>query len=359
MALVLANIRYWITVAPRVGDQFARWEERAAAIPDPVLRTAATTKLRDERFNAQLAATLATLSPRVHRARVVDAIVALQVLYDYVDLLAEQLSGESTFDDQSLFAALNDVVEISLDQAGSSPLSAPHDYYGGHRHHDDAGYVEALRDTVRFALGSLPGAHAVGKAARRSAARCAEAQLLHHRAPRSGIASLRGSATMQASGTGLGWQEFLAGASASVLALHALIVAAADQSTTPHDAAALEATYLSIAALTTLDSLIDREEDIATGQLGYLQYYDDPQQLASRLALLARQAVAQARELPDGAHHVVTLVGIVAYYASAPAAASDYARPVFIPLRRELAPLITPILTLMRAWRLAKRIRHA
>jgi hypothetical protein len=55
----------------------------------------------------------------------------------------------------------------------------------------------------------------------------------------------------------------------------------------------------------------------------------------------------------------MTLVGIVAYYASAPTAASDFARPLITPIRRELAPLITPTLALMRAWRLAKRVRHA
>jgi hypothetical protein len=52
----------------------------------------------------------------------------------------------------------------------------------------------------------------------------------------------------------------------------------------------------------------------------------------------------------------MTLVGVVAYYASAPAAGDDaWARPVFARVERELTPLISPTLALMRGWRLAKR----
>jgi Protein of unknown function (DUF2600) len=303
------------------------------------------------------AATLATLAPRANRARVVEAIVALQILYDYVDLLSEQ----SPLDPEAnarLFTALTDAVEIDLDEDPGSGAGDPRDYYRDHRHREDGGYLQALSDTVRAAIEGLPATGAVAEVARGAAARCAQAQILNHQASRSGIDELRKWATTRAADTGLGWQEFLAGATASVLAIGALIAAAADPRTTRSTAEALDGVYLSIGALSMLDSLIDREEDIAAGQLGYLQYYEDPQLLASRLAPLAREALARARGLPNGAHHIVTLVGVVAYYTSAPAARSDFARPLIAPLRRELAPLITPTLALMRAWRLAKRVRH-
>ncbi len=357
-ALVLANVRYWSTVAPLLRAALSRWEERARAIPDPVLRASATVKLCDERFNAQVAATLATLAPRSRRRSVVEAIVALQVLYDYVDLLSEQSPLDPEVNAR-LFTALTDAVEIDLNEEPGSGAGGPGDYYC---HREDGGYLQALSDTVRAALEGLPASGAIAEIARGAAARCAQAQILNHQASgsgsRSGIDGVREWATQQASGTSLGWQEFLAGATASVLAIHALIAAAADPRTTRADAETLDGVYISIGALSMLDSLIDREEDIAAGQLGYLQYYEDPQQLASRLAPLAREALARARELPNGAHHIVTLVGVVAYYASAPAARSDFARPLIAPLRRELAPLIAPTLALMRGWRLAKRVRR-
>ena len=65
IALVVANIRFWPTVAPLVSAQLKRWERRARVIDDPVLKKLALQKLRDERFNAEVAATLATAERHV------------------------------------------------------------------------------------------------------------------------------------------------------------------------------------------------------------------------------------------------------------------------------------------------------
>ena len=89
MALALANVRFWPTVAPLVGVQFKKWEQRARAIEHPALQALALAKLREEKFNAEVAATLATLAPREHRGVVVEAIVAYEVMYDYLDGLTE------------------------------------------------------------------------------------------------------------------------------------------------------------------------------------------------------------------------------------------------------------------------------
>jgi tetraprenyl-beta-curcumene synthase len=370
LALVLANLRYWSTVAPLVRTQLARWEQAARAIPDPELRTLALGKLRDERFNAQVATTLATLAPRTRRRSVVEAIVALQVMYDYIDVLGEQTGGAGpAIDGRHLFAALRDAVTldvgdgrdaVTLDVGGGRDLGTddPRDYYRDRPSSEDGCYLRALVETIRGVLVRLPATDSIAEVAQRSAARCAEAQVLHHQASGSGIDGVRDWSSARAVGTGLGWQEYLAGATASVLAIGALIAAAADPATTLEDAEEIDALYLSIGALTMLDGVVDLQEDIAAGQLGYLQYYSDPGVLAQRLADIARDAIGRARILPNGAHHIATLVGIVAYYASAPAASDAFARPVILRVRRELRPLITPTLALMRAWRLAKRARH-
>jgi tetraprenyl-beta-curcumene synthase len=357
LALVRADMRYWTTVAPIVRAELARWEQAARAIPDPALRALALGKLRDERFNAQVAATLATLAPRSQRARVVEAIVALQVLYDYVDVLGEQPADGrvgSNSNGRALLAALPDAVLLDL----RSHPTLPCDYYRDRPHSDDGGYVATLVATVSAALAPLPTAARVAPVAQAAAARCAEAQILNHQAPRTGIEELRRWATSNASATGLAWQEYLAGATASVLAIGALIAAAADPGTTLQDAHAIDSLYLSIGALTMLDSVVDLDEDVAAGQLGYVQYYGDHDLFAERLAIVARDAVTRAREIPNGSHHIVTLAGIVAYYSSAPTTNNDFARSLIGPVRRELQPLITPTLALMRAWRWAKRMRE-
>jgi tetraprenyl-beta-curcumene synthase len=349
LALLLANMRYWTTVAPLVRTQLARWERRAQAIGDPFLRTLAISKLQRERFNVEVAATLATPAPRAQRADATEAIVALQVMYDYLDLLSEQPPGDPRSEDNRLFAALTDALCLEHEPGG--------DYYRDHPQSEDGGYLQALVTTARDALARLPAAAAVVEVAQLSAKRCAEAQMLSHAAACSPGAEVEAWAIREASATGLGWPEFLAGATASVLAVHALIAAAADRRTTGEVAEQIDAVYLSIGALTMLDSLVDHQDDIGTGALGYVQYYDSPELMAVRLLDVARAAARRARALPNAAHHIMTLVGVVAYYCSAPGADSAIALPVTEHMRRALRPLITPTLALMWAWRLTKRAR--
>jgi tetraprenyl-beta-curcumene synthase len=350
IALLLANVRYWATVAPVVRAELSRWEGRAQAIGDPFLGTLAMSKLREERFNVEVAATLATLARRAHRKDTVRAIVALQVMYDYLDVLSEQPLPDPMADGRRLFAAFIDALTLDEEPGG--------DYYRHHPQSEDGGYLQELVGAVRDALAQLPGSIAVAEVAQRSARRCAEAQVLSHAAARSGSAELECWATREASATALQWPELLAGATASVLAVHALIAAAADERISHKDAEEIDAVYLSIGALTMLDSLVDRQEDIAAGELGYVQYYESPELMAVRLVNVARDAAERARALPNAAHHIMTLVGVVAYYTSAPAASSAFALPVTAHVRRELQPLITPTLALMRAWRLAKRVNR-
>jgi tetraprenyl-beta-curcumene synthase len=374
-ALLLANARYWSGTATLARSQLARWERRAHAIPDPLLAAAAQGNLREERFNAELAATLATLAPRTLRARTVAAIVALQVAYDYLDTLTEQptatrLLVDRLDDGRRLHHALRDAVAPPAGERDE-------DYYEGLRQTHDGGYLRELVDTVRGALSGLPAAAAVAPVARDAAERCAEAQVRAHAAARTGDTELERWARGAAAGyrlgkqtavpapgplgegrTALEWPEFLAGAQASVLALHALIAAAADARTSRREAERIDALYLSIAALSMLDSLIDSEQDAASGEPGYAQRYDSPEQLAGRLGELARDAARQTRGLAHAGHHAMTLAGVVAFYASDPAARGPLAEPAVARLRGELAPLIAPTLAIMRIWRIGKLLRR-
>ena len=98
LALVFAHGRYWTSVAPLVRRLLRDWEARASEIPDPHLNYLALEKLRSERFNVEVAAMIATIAPAEHRERAVEAIVALQVMYDFLDALTEQL-GSNVGDD--------------------------------------------------------------------------------------------------------------------------------------------------------------------------------------------------------------------------------------------------------------------
>lgn len=398
--LTVANARYWTSVAPVVRAQLRRWERRAQEIPDPALRALALQKLREERFNAEVAATLATLAPRTRRARTVQAIVALQLAYDYLDGLTEQPAEDPLRTGLQLSLAFTDALggtprwepdgagaggEPAHDHArarGGGPAQAG-DYFasaggepahddtrtrGGepaqtgdyfaHHPSDDGGYLAELSAATSAALAGLPAWSAVSETARASAELCAEAQVRVHATLRTATAELEQWATARAAGTRFEWREFLAGAVSSVLALHALIAAAASERTTPAQAAAIDSAYLSISALSTmLDGAIDYEADCAGGVPWLVRQYEDTATLADAVGTVIGDAKAQARTLPNAGHHELMLVGVAAYYASAPQAGRGIAAALMGRAREELGPSLGPAIATMRAWRAAKRLR--
>jgi tetraprenyl-beta-curcumene synthase len=351
-ALTIANLRFWSTVAPRVRTHLARWERRAHAIQDPGLQALALSKLREEHFNAEVAATLATLCGTRYRPTVVEALVAYEILYDYLDGLTELPSAEPLRDGRQLYRALTDAIAVD------SPTTTA-GYYFLYHPNTDGGYLDELVGVVRAALTALPSSQVMISVARRATERCAEAQVRAHAVPHLGPGQLERWARREADGLipPLGWQGFLAGAASSVLTIHALIAASGDGDTTAEGAAALDAVYLSTAVLSTLlDGLVDYEDDQREERSSYLSNYPDAKVLTADLLSATRSAVESARLLPTGPHHTMTLVGVVAYYLSAPGGRSDYARAVTGPLAKELNPLLTPTLAIMRAWRAAKRV---
>ena len=344
VALALANARYWSTVAAQVRRQLRHWESRAQAIEDPELRALALCKLHTEGFNAEAAAMAATLAPRARRRHVVEAIVALELLFDYLDGLTEQPLADPLGEGELLYATFLDAIDPSAE------LPA-----GDRQAHEADGYPQELAGAVKVAIASLPAGEAITPVARRCAARAAQAQIRMHASASIGTAQLAQWAKREAQDSDLEWREFLAGAASSVLALHALIAAAADPRTTRADAERIEEAYLSICVVVTLlDGLVDHHLDSDASELSYICLYEDPQLLAETLTCAAREASRKSVELRNGAHHVTTLAGAIAYGASSPGARGDLARPVLSRLRSELPPFVFPPLLLMRTWRAGK-----
>ena len=364
-ALALANARYWPTVAPRVRSQLGRWSERARAIEEPELRALALAKLRLEGLNAQAAAIAATLAPRPHRAPATRAIVALELLYDYLDGVTERRLADPLGDGARLYGAFVG----AFDERAPLPASA-----GG----EDA-YARALAQTVRDGLAQLPARAAVAETAQLCAQRAAQAQVRMHAVAALGHEPLAQWAREQARAgslgwreqaragslgwdarareSRLGWREQLAGAAASVLTLHALIAAAADPATTSSDAQRIDEAYVAICALATLlDGIVDREADIASGRRSYASLYDEEPLLANALAGLVREGAAACARLRNGAHHLMTLAAVVAFWSTAPGARRALASPAYAALRIELGSLVFGPAVVMRAWRAGRRI---
>jgi hypothetical protein len=338
---------YWTSVAPLVRVELRRWEERAKAIPDDQDRGLALRKLAKEGLNARAGAILATLAPRAQRERAVEAIVAGQVLFDYLDGLTELPAEDPLAEGERLFEAFTSAFDLSPSPTVPGPPIAT-----------EGGYLWELSRVTQCAFAQLPAATTVAGLAREAAEWSAQAQTHMHATPALGRGQLEEWSREQGHRTGLGWREALAGSASSVLVVHALVVAATDPATTTARAQALAWAYLRVCVvLTLLDSLVDRDEDEREGRDGYAGLYAGANELARTLGEATRSAREQTRALPDGGHHEAMLAGVAAYFGTLPGAKTDFARPVMATVNKELQPTVTPARAVMGAWRLARRAR--
>ncbi len=217
-AVVSALISYERRILPLVRAELERWRERAIAIPDPLLRAAALTALRDKGRNVEATAVFAILAPRARRAGPLRAMTALQVAIDYLDSLGEQPVDDPLADGLALHEPFVDAV---------SPGACTGDWYRltparGRRLSGGPG--RRLPGGTGGAAGDEAGAAAPaagGEALRRGTEPHARRGPRRHRAAR-GLGN-RAATTARAISGG----RLAAGASSSVAA-HALIAAAAE-----------------------------------------------------------------------------------------------------------------------------------
>lgn len=333
---------YWLEIFPQARRELRAWERRARRIPDPVLRAHALRKLRSEAMTAEGAAAFAILSPAPSRHEVVRACIAFEVIYDYVDALAEEPVADALADNRLLYGALI---------AAFAPAAPLVDWYARHPQHDDGGYLRRLVQTCRDALLELPSAACVVDGLHRLAVRAAEAQSLQHAATdTAGEHALeRWAATCQPPDCLLHWWE-LAAAAGSPLGFYALVAAAARRGTSPATAGALERAYFPwIAALSwLLESFVDRDEDAASDMHSYIAHYGPAQSAARRLGTIAAHAANDARRLPQAARHTLLLAGMASMYLSHLEASADGSAEVAEAVSSALGGVVTPLLHVLR-----------
>jgi tetraprenyl-beta-curcumene synthase len=340
-ALASAAIRYWLFVFPRVCIELRRWQGLAHRISDPVVRQIALDAL-DKRSNMEGAAAFAAVGAWRHRSSAVRALVAFQALYNHADMLAERFAGDSVRDARELHTVL--ALALDPDGARFDRCSAQ----AACRCDDD--YVAAMLEACRAALRQLPSYAAVAAPARRAAARIVAFQSLSVGADRE---LERWAEATTPADSDLRWWETAASAGSS-LGVNALIASAASPTLDARSIAAIDDAYFpTIGALhSLLDSLVDRDEDAATGQLRLLDCYSSPPDAAAAMADLARSGIAAARALPSGTRHQLLFVAMACSYLSAPEASIGIAVPIARDVRAAIGPLARPILAVFALRRL-------
>jgi len=341
-ALVHALLLYWLVIFPRVRLELRRWQRHARAIPSPELRGHALGKLDEEHMSAEGAAAFAILARPRGRKHVVRLCVAFEVMYDLLDALAEEPVDDVLANNRQLHRALPDAFRPARDDV---------DYYA-HHHGDDGGYLAELLRGCRVAFLALPARRQVTAALIRCATRAGEAQSLNHASLFGRPDALAAWALEQLDGTQRGllcWWE-AAAAAGSPLGIFALIAAASHPSTDERAAEAIEQVYFPwIGALHwLLESLVDAEDDTISGNRSYVREYGSSVVVGQRLALIARNALADARRLPQADRHTLLLAGMIALNLAHPGAASDETRRVTAAVMAEVGGLVAPLLAAIR-----------
>jgi tetraprenyl-beta-curcumene synthase len=341
LAFAWAIPLYWVAIFPLARQELRRWERRAEEIPDPTLRSHALHKLRTEHFTAEGAAAFAILATACSIRHVVRLCVAFEVIYDYLDALAEQPVADVLANNRALYAALS---------AAVSPDAPFQDHYANQSHHDDGGYLQALIRTCRASLVRLPAHTRVLPTLERLTDRAATAQSLHHASALSGCAPLAEWASGQSrNGSALRWWE-LAAAAGSPLGVFAVIAAAGHPQTDERDAIRVEEAYFPwIAALSwLLEGLVDHATDVAAGAQGFVAHYASSQETAERLETIARRAAHDARRLPGAGRHTLLLAGMASMYLSHEGASASGARPAAAAVSIAIGWPLTPLLCMLR-----------
>lgn len=296
------------SVLPLTGQELAKWQRRAEAIPNPELREQALASLNWKRFHAEGGSVYA--APVGDRLpTLVALIVALQTISDYLDNLCDRSVSQSGDDFRTLHQAMLDAL---------TPDAPRHDYYSLHPNKEDGGYLESLVGECRRNVSLLPAYPTVQGDVVALAGLYNDLQVYKHIRPDLRETHLKAwFASHRARFPELEWWEFAA-AAGSTLGIFALLAAACRPDLDRDRVLALTDVYFPwVCGLhILLDYLIDQAEDREGGDLNFVSFYDSPTTTRQRLRVFYRRAREGLRKLPDRPFHETALDGLLGLYLS-------------------------------------------
>jgi tetraprenyl-beta-curcumene synthase len=323
------------------------WRTLAHAIPDPALREDALEAIDQKRANIDGAVLFSTIARR-RSTDVLRALVAFEVLADYLDCTSERGAFVGLHNGQQLHRALIDALDARRPVA---------DYYRFHPWHADGGFAAALVETCRAACSRLPSYDAARPFGIRAATLAQVLALNHDEDPRRRDELLRLWAAAHFPGDyALAWFEHTGAASAWLTVL-ALLALAADEKQSAQAARAVYDAYLPWISLagTLLDSYGDQDADVQSGAHRYVAHYGDADVMTRRIGAVVRRALDAASDLPRGARHRVLVSAMAAMYLTKDSVWTLAWRRRTRALIRASGPLTRLLIPALRTWRVLNK----
>ena len=287
------------------------WWQHTLLIPQP-LQEQAQASLRDKAFHC-LGGSIYALYPGVNQRVVLQAIVALQTISDYLDNLCDRMEVNS----QQAFSQLHLSFSEALDPEIS--ISNYYQYYPYHEEH----YLPALVKACRQAICQLPNYQKHKPLVLELANHYCQLQVLKHLQP-NGETKLKQWINNNFTDSELTWNEWAA-ATGSTLGIFMLLAASYHN----YDLKLIKGIFACyfpwIQALhIQLDYLIDANEDIQHNDLNFTFYYQNTAEAISRLQFLYQESKNRIGMLPYSHFHELIIEGLICLYGSDPKVKSSF-----------------------------------
>ncbi|MGI6331599.1 MAG: tetraprenyl-beta-curcumene synthase family protein [Zhaonellaceae bacterium] len=303
-------------VFPLVDDCLAAWKTSLEYCPDENLKRQALASLKHKRFHAQ-GGSIYALYPGVPKDNLVDFIVALQTISDYLDNLCDRAGCFDLKAFDKLHISMFDALGITASKHIPSV-----NYYALYPYREDGGYLLNLVLACRNQLAKFPNYPLVEKQALELVQLYSALQAYKHtyKEEREKLLAdwIRPKLTNFPE---LSVWEFAA-ATGSTLGIFMLVAASSLTTLTVQDVAHITRAYFPwICSLhIMLDYFIDQEEDKAEADFNFVSFYKDEEECCRRLVFLWQKAKEMVLTLPNSSFHLTVIEGLLALYLSDPKA---------------------------------------
>lgn len=302
---------YVFHTLPRVKKQLRYWQSEAGRCRDKELKVQALSSIENKDFHCMGGAVYAVPYRKYGQSEelLIRLIVAYQTLCDYLDNLCDRANCL----DGKAFRELHESLKDAL-----TPGADFHDYYQTYPYQDDDGYINKLIMECQTCIARLPSYNLVYEDIIRVQQLYIDLQVEKHIDLDSREdALINWARDNMLKYPELKWQEFAA-ASGSTLAVFALFGLACSKKCSKKDSAAVVETYFPwICGLhILLDYFIDQAEDRQGGDLNFIFYYRDEEEMLERMKLFIRQSHSNASSLQDPAFEKTVIEGLLATYLS-------------------------------------------
>lgn len=295
-------------ILPNVHHELDYWKERAAEIPNDELRKQALLSIEHKTFHCEGGSILALLAGRRYK-KAIRFIVAYQTISDYLDNLCDR----STSIDAADFAALHEAMEDAL-----SIHAEERNYYRMRADQDDGGYLAELVATCQDVLCNLENYGMIKEYLHELCSYYCSLQIHKHVEVEERVPRLQSwFSAHKEEIPDMSWYEFSA-CSGSTLGVFCLISYAMRPDFKEKYADNIRDGYFPyIQGLhILLDYFIDQEEDITGGDLNFCFYYEDENELFTRLKHFIVEADRHTKKLPHKQFHQMINRGLLGVYLS-------------------------------------------